>query len=94
MYYYSYVIVFLIVLHIFLPESTRIWAIQGILCNRILAILPAKIVISIPQNSSGFWNGTRITEMESTGTESPEYFFIVIVNFKYNSNYLIVFTIN
>ena len=47
--------------------------------NGILAVLPAKIVISIPQNSGGFQNGHGITRMELTGTESPECFLIVIV---------------
>ena len=45
----------------------------------ILAVLPAKIVISIPQNSSRFRNGPGITRTESTRTESPELFLIVIV---------------
>ena len=40
----------------------------------ILAVLPAKIVISVPQNS-----GPGITKMESTGMESLEFFLIVIV---------------
>ena len=60
----------------------------------ILAVLPAKIVISVPQNSGGFRNGPGITRTESTGTESTEFFLIVIVNFKCNSKYLIVITVN
>ena len=60
----------------------------------ILAVLPAKIVISIPWNSGGFRNGPGITKMESTGTESPEFFLIVIVIFKSNTNYLIVIMVN
>jgi len=62
--------------------------------NRILAVLSAKIVICVPRNSGGFWNGHGITGTESTGTESTEFFLIVIVNFKCNSNYLIVITVN
>ena len=53
----------------------RIQVILGIPWNGILAVLPAKIVISVPQNSSGFWNGHKITRTESTGTESMEFFF-------------------
>ena len=60
--------------------------IPGIPWNGILAVLPAKIVISIPQNSGGFQNGHRITRMELTRMESPECFLIVIVIFKSNSN--------
>ena len=41
----------------------------------ILAVLPAKIVISVPRNSGGFRNGPGITRTESTGTESTEFFF-------------------
>ena len=41
---------------------------------------------------------TGITGMElhpeSTGTESVEFFLIVIVNFKSDGNYLIVITVN
>ena len=55
----------------------------------ILAVLPAKIVIS-----GGFRNGHGITKTESTGTESPEFFLILIVIFKSNTNYLIVITVN
>ena len=72
---------FFIVLHVFLLESARIWVIPEIPWNRILAVLPAKIVISIPQNSGGFQNGHGITRMELTGTESPEYFFNSNSNF-------------
>ena len=60
----------------------------------ILAVLPAKIGISVPRNSGGFRNGPGITKTESTGTESPEFFLIVIVIFKSNTNYLIVITVN
>ena len=60
----------------------------------ILAVLPAKIVISVPRNSGRFRNGPGITRTESTGTESTECFLIVIVNFKCNSKYLIVITVN
>ena len=65
----------------------------------ILAVLPAKIVISVPRNSvprnsGGFRNGPGITRTESTGMESTEFFLIVIVNFKCNSKYLIVITVN
>jgi len=77
---------FFTVLHVFLPESAGIRAIPGILRNGILAVVPTKIVISVPRNSGGFQNGHGITRMESTGTESPEFFIIVIVNFKCNSN--------
>ena len=41
----------------------------------ILAVLPAKIVISVPRNSGGFRNGPGITRTESTGMESTEFFF-------------------
>ena len=44
----------------------------------ILAVLPAKIVISVPRNSGGFRNGPGITRTELTGTESTEFFLIVI----------------
>ena len=77
---------FFTVPHVFLPESAGIRVIPGILRNGILAVLPAKIVISIPQNSSGFRNGHGITGTESTGTESTEFFLMVIVIFKSNSN--------
>ena len=60
----------------------------------ILAVLPAKIGISVPRNSGGFRNGPGITKTESTGMESPEFFLIVIVIFKSNTNYLIVITVN
>ena len=53
----------------------------------ILAVLPAKIVISVPRNSGGFRNGPGITKTESTGMESLEFFLIVIVIFKSNTNY-------
>ena len=53
----------------------RIQVILGIPRNGILAVLPAKTVISVSQNSSGFWNGHRITRTESTGMESMEFFF-------------------
>ena len=75
-------------------ESGRFRSILGIPWNGILAVLPAKIAISVPRNSSGFRNGHEITKTESTGTESPECFLIVIVIFKSNTNYLIVITIN
>ena len=55
--------------------SVKIQVILGIPQNGILAVLPAKTIISVPQNSSGFWNGHKITRMESTGTESMEFFF-------------------
>ena len=60
----------------------------------ILAVLPAIIVISVPRNSGGFRNSHGITKTESTGTESPEFFLILIVIFKSNTNYLIVITVN
>jgi tRNA 2-selenouridine synthase SelU len=85
---------FFTVLHVFLPESAGIWSIPGILQNQILAVLLAKIVISVPRNSGGFRNGPGITRTESTGTESTECFLIVIVNFKCNTNYLILITVN
>ena len=85
---------FFTVPHVFLPESAGIQVIRGIPQNGILAVLPAKIVISIPRNSGGFRNGHGITKTESTGTESPECFLIVIVIFKSNTNYLIVITVN
>ena len=88
------VVEFFKVLHIFLPESAGIRSIPGIPRNRILAVLPAKIVIYITRNSGGFRNGYGITGTESTGTESTEFCLIVIVNFKCNSNYLIVIIIN
>ena len=44
----------------------------------ILAVLPAKIVISVPRNSGGFRNGPGITRTESTRMESTEFFLIVI----------------
>jgi hypothetical protein len=66
---------FFTVLHVFLPESAGIRVILGIPWNGILAVLPAKIVISISQNSGGFQNGHRITGTESTGMESTEFFF-------------------
>ena len=69
---------FFTVPHVFLPESARIWSIPGIPQNWILAVLPAKIAISVPRNSSRFRNGHGITKTESTGTESPEFFLIVI----------------
>jgi len=52
-----------------------IWSILGIPWNQILAVVPAKIVISIPWNSGGFQNGHGITGTESTRTESAEFFF-------------------
>ena len=56
----------------------------------ILAVLPAKIVISVPRNSGRFRNGPGIT-----GTESPELFLIVIlIFFNSNSNYLVVIRVN
>jgi hypothetical protein len=85
---------FFTVLHVFLPESAGIRSIPGIPRNRILAVVPAKIVISVPRNSGGFRNGPGITRTESTGTESTECFLIVIVNFKCNTNYLILVTVN
>ena len=85
---------FFTVPHVFLPESAGIRVIPGIPQNGILAVLPAKIVISIPRNSGGFRNGHGITGTESTGTEFTESFLMVIVNFKSNSNYLIVITVN
>ena len=85
---------FFTVPHVFLPESAGIRSIPGIPWNGILAVLPAKIVISIPRNSGGFRNGHGITGTESTGTEFTESFLMVIVNFKSNSNYLIVITVN
>jgi hypothetical protein len=66
---------FFTVLHIFLPESAGIRSIPGIPRNRILAVVPAKIVISVPRNSGGFRNGPGITRTESTGTESAEFVF-------------------
>ena len=69
---------FFTVLHVFLPESAGIRSILGILWNGILAVLSAKIVISVPRNSGGFRNGHGITRMESTGMESTEFFLIVI----------------
>ena len=89
---------FFTVLHIFLPESGGIWAIPGIPRNGILAVLPAKIVISVPRNYNGFRNGHGIT-----GTESPDgidrngirgIFLIVVVNFKSSSNYLLVISVD
>ena len=69
--------------------------ILGIPRNGILAVLPAKIAISVPRNSGRFRNGHGITKTESTGMESPEFFLIVIVIFlKSNTNYLIVITVN
>ena len=53
----------------------RIQVILGILQNEILAVLLAKTVISVSQNSSGFWNGHRIPRTESIGMESMEFFF-------------------
>ena len=85
---------FFTVPHVFLPESAGIRPIPGIPQNGILAVLPAKIAISVPRNSGGFRNGHRITKTELTGTESPEFFLIVIVIFKSNTNYLIVITVN
>ena len=84
---------FFTVPHVFLPESAGIRSIPGILWNGILAVLPAKIAISIPRNSGGFRNGHGITKTESTRTESLECFLIVIVIFKSNTNYLIVITV-
>ena len=78
-------------------ESAIKWVLYSpprILRNGILAVLPAKIAISIPRNSGRFRNGHGITKTESTRTESPECFLIVIVIFKSNTNYLIVITIN
>jgi hypothetical protein len=72
---------FFTVLHVFLPESAGIRSIPGIPRNGILAVLPAKIVISVPRNSGGFRNGPGITKTESTGTESSEFHLIVIVIF-------------
>ena len=66
---------FFTVPHVFLPESAGIRVIPGIPWNGILAVLPAKIVISVPWNSGGFWNGPGITRTESTRTESTEFFF-------------------
>ena len=61
----------------------------------ILAVLPAKIVISVPQNSGRFQNGPGITRTELTGMESPELFLIVIlIFFNSNSNYLVVIRVN
>jgi hypothetical protein len=85
---------FFTVLLVFLPESGGIRSIPGIPRNRILAVVPAKIGISVPRNSGGFRNGHGITGTESTGTESTEFFLIVIVNFKCNTNYLILITVN
>jgi len=76
--------------------------ILGIPQNGILAVLPAKIVISIPWNSSRFQIDSRMTtgitgiesHPELTGMKSLEFFLIVIVNFKSNSNYLIVITVD
>ena len=85
---------FFTVPHVFLPESAGIQSIPGIPRNGILAVLPAKIAISVPRNSGGFRNGHGITKTESTGMESPECFIIVIVIFKSNTNYLIVITVN
>jgi len=56
-----------------IPAGIRV--IPGIPWNGILAVLPAKIVICIPQNSGGFWNCHGITRIESTGTESAEFVF-------------------
>jgi len=50
---------FFTVLLVFLPESGGIRAIPGIPRNGILAVLPAKIIISVQQNSGGFRNGHR-----------------------------------
>ena len=47
---------FFTVPHVFLPESAGIRVIPGIPWNGILAVLPAKIVISIPWNGID-WNG-------------------------------------
>jgi hypothetical protein len=86
---------FFTVLLVFLPESGGIRLIPGIPRNRILAVVPAKIGISVPRNSGGFRNGHGITETESTGTESAEFvFLIVIVIFNSNSNYLMVITVD
>ena len=46
---------FFTVLLVFRPESGGIWSIPGI----ILAVVPAKIVISVLWNPSGFRNGHR-----------------------------------
>jgi len=82
---------FFTVLHVFLLESSRIRSIPGIPQNGILAIVPAKIVISVPWNSGRFQNGHRNHGMEShpesTGMESTKIFLTVIVIFKSNSNY-------
>ena len=47
------------VLLVFWLESSGIQSIPGIPWNGILAVVPAKIVISIPRNPSGFRNGHR-----------------------------------
>ena len=57
-------------------DSGRFQEFRGM---EILAVLPAKIIISVPQNSGRFRNGPRITRTESIGTESLELFLIVIV---------------
>ena len=75
-----------------LVDSSRFWEFRGM---EILAVLPAKIVISVPQNSGRFQNGPRITRTELTGMESPELFLIVIlIFFNSNSNYLVVIRVN
>jgi hypothetical protein len=74
---------FFTVLLVFLPESGRIQSIPGIPRNQILAVVPAKIGISVPRNSGGFRNGHGITKTESTGMESAEVVFLI--NF-FNSN--------
>jgi hypothetical protein len=90
-----YIVEFFTVLLVFLPESSGIQLIPGIPQNRILAVVPAKIGISIPWNSGRFRNGHGINETESTGTESAKFvFLIVIVIFNSNSNYLMVITVD
>ena len=53
-------------------DSGRFQEFRGM---EILAVLPAKIVISVPRNSGGFRNGPGITRTESTRMESTEFFF-------------------
>ena len=50
---------FFTVLLVFRPESGGIRSIPGIPRNGILAVVPAKIVISVPRNPGGFRNGHR-----------------------------------
>ena len=86
---------FFIVLLVFLLESTKIWAIPGIPRNGILVVLPAKIIIFVPANSRIATGITGIElHPELIRMEFGEFFLIVIVIFKSNSNYSLVITVN